>query len=420
MNSGQNPEPYPASRASASSEPAQPTELPVWPVQPTWPTKPTWQQLRARMLPAWFRRTGHKFATLAYPLPFGARISAGRLPPAGPVWFGSVMGTSMMAMLAGLYELRALAIPMLFLNLVLVTYLCGSFTRQCAKDPGVLLQNISDGAIIPYWGLVAMGLMSTGSSTLIVLPMLSYRLLPAAHAVDIGMWIAGSAIGFISAFGFAGMLMKNNLGRPVPAWGLPLVSPMVTATTSAAMSDGVQGIHMKMFLLTIGVLGFFLAWILGIIVFGVTYEYAWFEKPLPDILATSTFIPLGIIGQSAAAAQVLQSRIGIFMTPDAAEALESIALWYGAILLLTGLPLLLWAMFFSYRAFARKAPFVPGWWAMTFPVGTCSLGALYMGWDVSAALLFALLGAHWLLCAVASVQAIAAQRSRGTTVVDNA
>ena len=108
------------------------------------------------------------------------------------------------------------------------------------------------------------------------------------------------------------------------------------------------------------------------------------------------------------------------MTPDAGEALESIASWYGAILLLTGMPLLLWAMFFSYRAFARKAPFVPGWWAMTFPVGTCSLGALYMGWDVSAALLFALLGAHWLLCAVASVQAIAAQRSRGTTVVDNA
>ena len=82
-------------------------------------------------------------------------------------------------------------------------------------------------------------------------------------------------------------------------------------------------------------------------------------------------------------------------------------------MLAIGAPLLVWAMIRTYSAWAHGAGFVPGWFATTFPVGTCALGSHLMGWDAVSIALTLLLAAHWLIVSCAAV-VVLLRRTRTT------
>lgn len=126
--------------------------------------------------------------------------------------------------------------------------------------------------------------------------------------------------------------------------------------------------------------------------FARVYWAAWHGNVEFDGAKSATaWVPLGVIGQSTTAMQILYP--GAF------------SVFYGRIALLLAIPLALYAMALFYPDVARWVPYSPAWWSCTFSPGTINMGghqvALVSGshWlDVVALSIPVLLIAHWALC----------------------
>ncbi|WP_206680880.1 C4-dicarboxylate ABC transporter [Dietzia sp. E1] len=335
----------------------------------------------------------------------GRGPAAPAVPGPGPAWFGAVMGTGGLATLLQLHSVRVpgfspAAVVMLIAGWVLLVGLGAGFARSVARDPDMWTSSVRDAAMLPLWGMVSMGLLAVGSATFIVVeahaPMLSW----IAFGVDVALWAAGTVLGLATAVGFAVWLFATRPDHPLPTWALPMVPPMVSATAGGVIVRQFESDVVRVLLSAACVFCFVLALALGGAVIVMAYHHAWFRAPVPVVLSTSTWIPLGIVGQSTAAAQVLSG-----------PALASVARAYGATVLVAGAGLGAFAVLTTVRGLLARMPFTPGWWAMTYPLSTCGLGAHYLGWHAASLLTVAVLIVIWVVCAVASVRAIASVRA---------
>ena len=122
------------------------------------------------------------------------------------------------------------------------------------------------------------------------------------------------------------------------------------------------------------------------------YWSAWHGNvDLSGAKSATAWVPLGVVGQSTTAIQILYP--GTF------------SVYYGYVALTLAIPLAVYAMVVFYPNVARWVAYSPAWWACTFPTGTVSMGghqvALVNGsqWlDHVALSVPALLVAHWVLC----------------------
>lgn len=305
------------------------------------------------------------------------------LPGAGPAWFPAVMGTGI---LAGLLHTHANVIPgasalastMLIICWVLLIGLTLSFILRCLTQPGVLRAALTHPTQIPFWGTVAMGILSAGSSTTTVLPTHWPGTGEIAWQIDTVTWSVGTIIGILSALYFGTRLVGPNLGDPTPVWGLAVVGPMVSATTGALLAQHVPA-HLAPYILMVALSCFFLALSLGLAIFAYAYQRHWRTAPVPLVASASSWIPLGLVGQSTAATQALAHTATPMTSPEFAQALAHMANLYGYSMFIVGTPLIAWATLVTLRGFQHRMPFTPGWWALTFPIGTLALGATLLG-----------------------------------------
>lgn len=332
----------------------------------------------------------------------GSAPAAYAVPGPGPAWFGAVMGTGGLATLLQLHSgqvpgFAAAAVIMLVLGWLLLVGLGAGFARSVAGDPQVWTHSVRDASMLPLWGMVAMGLLAVGSATFVVVEAHAPGLVALAFAVDAALWAAGTVLGVATALGFVLWLVRARPDHPLPTWALPVVAPMVSATAGGVIARQVETDAVRWVLMGASSVCFVLALVLGGAVIVRVYHHAWFRTPVPVELSTSTWIPLGIVGQSTAAAQVL-----------AGPSLATAAWMYGAVVLIAGAGLGAFAVFVTIRGFLARMSFNPGWWAMAYPLSTCGLGSYLLGWQWASVLTVAVLIGVWLLCAVASVRAIAA------------
>lgn len=207
--------------------------------------------------------------------------------------------------------------------------------------------------------------------------------------------------------------MKRDVGHPVPAWGLPIVPPMVSATTGAALVPYASGPAAQLTLLAVAIGCFFLSLFLGGLVFALSYHHHWKVASLPIAASASTWIPLGVVGQSTAAAQVIATQLGGLLGPPAATAAHDLADAYGYVMIAVSVPVVAFAVRVTVRGFRARMPFTPGWWALTFPIGTLALGSQLLGQAtgnttislIGIAAIVALAGT-WTLCATATLRAL--------------
>ncbi len=341
------------------------------------------------------------------------RRPGGGLPPAGPVWFPSVMGTGILATLLGqrsaeVTGLQIAAVALLCLGWALLLGLSATFAIRTRRDRSVLYASVTSSAV-PMWGAVSMGLLSTGAATLTVAPLLHPALTDAALLVDALLWSVGTLVGLATAFGFAALLIRQSVGQPSAVWGLPVVPPMVSATTAAALVPHLESPLGRITLLAVAAGCFFLSLVLGAVVFGVAYYHHWRVDPIPIAASATAWIPLGIVGQSMAANQALAAQSQEFLSPAGVPAVQSLAHAYGYAMLAVSIPVVGYAVLVTVRGFRARMPFAPGWWALTFPLGTLSLGSHLLARStghllievVSDATLVTLMGT-WTLCAVAT------------------
>lgn len=342
------------------------------------------------------------------------------LPPPGPVWYPAVMGTGILATLlqahaGGARPLHDAALVVLVLGWTALVGLTAAFAVRCARQPGTLRASVTDLATLPSWGTVSMGLLAVGAATLAVLPAAGLGSLVDPVVVDAVLWTAGTLLGLVTALGFAALLVRGHPGPPSPAWGLPVVPPMVSATTGASLVPHLGAGGPRLLLVLLAWTCFALALVLGSLVFAVVYHHHWRVSPLDPAVAPSAWIPLGIVGQSTAAAVSLSAASAGLLTPEAAVLAHRVAVGYGLVTLTVGAPLASWALVVTVRAFAARIAFTPGWWALTFPVGTLSLGAHQLGratgspaMEVVGAGFLVVLCGTWTLCATLSLRALGA------------
>ena len=177
-------------------------------------------------------------------------------------------------------------------------------------------------------------------------------------------------------------------GTPRFTWGLPLVGPMISSSVAGFLARDYGEIYQ-----TIGTVLFFMSLLTAVPVFAYVYWATWRGKvDLSGPNSATAWVPLGIIGQSTTAVQVLHPG--------------TLSIYYGFVALVLAIPLALFAMITFYPNAAKWVNYSPAWWACTFPPGTVSMGghqvALVSGmqWlDVVALSLPVLLIAHWTLCA---------------------
>ena len=334
------------------------------------------------------------------------------LPPAGPAWYGAVMGTGILATLTqtlapGSWPARVL----LVVGWTLLLGLTGAFAVRSVRSPGTLTASLRPGPL-PLWGMVAMGLLSVGAATATVLPGWVPDLAGTAVLLDGGLWILGTLLGLATTIGFTTVLARGHGGAPSTVWGLAVVPPMVSATVGAGLVGHLPAALQAAMLLAC-VACFALSLTLGGVIFAVAYHHHWRVAGLPIGASTTAWIPLGVVGQSTAAAQAMAVAAAALLPAPVAGVLQTLANDYGVLMLSIGVPLAGWAVVMTIRGFRHRMPFVPGWWSLTFPIGTLALGSHLLGVGTGVPVFLAAGVACWLtlcgtwtLCVVASGRAV--------------
>lgn len=299
------------------------------------------------------------------------------LPPAGPAWAGSLMGTSVTATLLELHGFGTAATIML----IIAALVAGTITvgwlayRSPGFTPGVM----------PAWAMVSMGFVSLGSATTRVL---------GGSAGDTVWWfhfgccVIGGALGLTTCLIYLRLILTRRAGQPSFSWGIPMVTPMVTSTAGMQVHGWLASINAPTgyttFILWLSIGAFILSLSIAPAVFARVY-YFYFgrhvqrttQNRLEPMAAPTTWIPLGVAGQSTASSQLLGEASG-WITP---------VIFYGFFMLVVAIPIGLIALVVHYQAALRGISYSPTWWASTFPVGTLSLGTYSLALTT---------GFHWL------------------------
>lgn len=340
------------------------------------------------------------------------------LPPVGPAWFGAAMGTGILATITqtlapDLWVARGL----LVIGWLLLVGLTVGFATRSVRSPGVLAASVRVGPL-PLWGMVSMGPLAVGSATAAVLSSWWPALAGPAVLIDGILWTLGTLVGLATAIGFTTLLIRSDAGRPTTVWGLAVVPPMVSATVGAGLVPHLPTTALQLAMLMVTAACFSLSLLLGAVIFAVAYHHHWRVAGLAVGASTTAWIPLGVVGQSTAATQAMALSAHPLLPAPLAAALDGLANDYGVGMLTLGVPLAAWAVAMTIRGFRHRMPFVPGWWSLTFPIGTLALGSHLLGvgtgmtvFLVAGVVCALVLCSTRTLCAVASGRAVLAQKS---------
>lgn len=270
------------------------------------------------------------------------------------------MGTSIVATLAHIHGFGVVSCVCAAMAVGILVFVTAGWLRN--RNPAFAQKYMAP------WGMYSMGIMACGSALTAV---------TGNHVWQLGSWWIGAPLGLVVCLN----QLRKFSGEPTFQWALALVAPMVAATSAGQLGYRV-----------VGLVAFCLAFFTALPVFARVYvALARGTASISSTLGGTAWIPLGIVGQSTAAAQVL------FPT--------KLAVLYGAVMLSVGVAPALVAAFHFGRSVFTWAGYSPGWWGATFPVGTVCLGLHLLAatsgrdWlDTLSLSAFVLLSVHWMLC----------------------
>lgn len=353
------------------------------------------------------------------------------LPAPGPVWFGAVMGTTMFPILLFVYfgpglqtehsaVAHALAVPSLVFwiaTLLLCGFLTAHFLVRSAQERTVWRRSWGAGAEVLVWGQVAMGLLSLGvCSSLLVAAFFPSGLVPARLI----MWVCllvGAGLALVVPVVFARRVRAGRAGTPTFGWG-GAVMPLVIASNSSAWLGVLHGHAVVSFALAMLSAAFFLCGVVSAaVIFVVGYAHHWWRTPLPLAAVPTAAVPLGLVGQCATASQMQAHNVEGFASVEAGRWMWAAASVQGVVLLPLGALAFAWALVKMFSGFRRAMPFTPAWWAPVYPLTSVAPGLLILGrlWDMpalgAAAWVFgALFVVSWILAAGGTVVALFVHR----------
>jgi C4-dicarboxylate transporter/malic acid transport protein len=269
-----------------------------------------------------------------------------------------------------------------------------------------------------FWGAPPMALITVGAGTLSLgRDWIGPHAALAAAAV---LWTAGTLFGLVTAVWIPYRVITRHKVAADAAFGgwlMPVVPPMVSAATGAALVPHLAPGQGRLTLLLACYAMFGISLFASVVVITQIWGRLVHHGVGPAATVPTLWIVLGPLGQSVTAANALGAVARLALPgPDAAAA-RAFGVLYGVPTWGFAMMWLALAASVTVRTARDHLPFSLTWWSFTFPVGTCVTGtaalATHLGCTplkaVAVGLYVLLLGA-WATVAVRAARASA----RGT------
>ncbi|BAL89436.1 putative C4-dicarboxylate transporter [Actinoplanes missouriensis 431] len=339
-----------------------------------------------------------------------------------PNWFASVMATGIVATAAvslpsGATVLRPFATAVWLLAAALLTTLLVIAARQRRT----VVRHAADPVLAHFYGAPPMALLTVGAGTLLLGPdPIGDR---AAVAVAATLWVIGTLTGLLAAVAVPYLRFTRHAtggtGEAFGGWLMPVVAPMVSATTGAPLVPHAPAGQIRLTLLLGCYAMFGLSLIAALIVTTLIWQRLALHTAGPAGTVPTLWIVLGPIGQAITAANALGGVAATALPHPYPQG-------FAALGVVLGVPLwgfaALWgslALAVTVRTARRGLPFSLTWWSFTFPVGTCVTGTSALAaqtgatmFRVVAVLLYAALVTAWLTVGVRTLRMLRPAISR--------
>jgi C4-dicarboxylate transporter/malic acid transport protein len=280
--------------------------------------------------------------------------------------------------------------------------------RETAKS------HANDPVMAHFYGAPPMAILTVGAGTLLLgRDVIGLR---AAVDTDWVLWFAGTVLGLIAAVTVPYLMFTRHAVRPDAAFGgwlMPIVPPMVSASTGALLVPYAPAGQPRLTLLLCCFAMFGISLLASLAVITLIWGRLAVYNIGPARMVPTLWIVLGPLGQSITAANLLGGVAHDALPAPYATGLQVAGVVYGVPVWGFALLCAAIASAITVRAVRAGLPFSLTWWSFTFPVGTCVTGtaalAARAGSDmfrVASALGFAALVVAWLI--------VAARTARGS------
>jgi len=337
----------------------------------------------------------------------------------GPNWFASVMGTGIVAIAAASLPfsvpgITVFATTVWVLALLLLVAVVVATAGHWTLHGEVARGHLDDPMMSHFYGAPAMGLMTVGAGAMLV----GHHLIgmPAALALDWVLWTVGTLLGLTTAVLVPIRAFTSHEVHEDSAFGgwlMPVVPPMVSAATGAALIPHLPAGQAQQTMLLACYMFFGLTLMCSI----VMISFIWNRLLRHGIGAAGAvptlWIVLGPVGQSITAAHHLGNVTSDVLDSPYGTAFHAFALVYGIPMWGFAMLWLAIAATLTARTAREGLPFSLTWWSFTFPVGTVVTGTSGLAQltgnhvlQVAAGALFVLLLSAWSVVAVRTLRGV--------------
>jgi C4-dicarboxylate transporter/malic acid transport protein len=298
----------------------------------------------------------------------------------GPNWFAAVMGTGIVSTAAislprQISGLRLFALVVWVLAAGLLAVLLTATTAHWRWHPATARAHASNPVMSHFYGAPPMAMLTVGAGALLVGKDLIG--IHAALGVDWVLWTTGTITGLACAVMVPYLAFTRHKYAPDAAFGgwlMPVVPPMVSATTGALLVPYAAAGQVRETLLAACYAMFGLSLFASMIIITLIWGRLVQHKIGAAAAVPTLWIVLGPLGQSITAAALMGNCAHLAFPASYAGPAAGLGLLFG---LATFGFAALWMMIaaaVTVRTVRNGMPFSLTWWSFTFPVGTVVTG----------------------------------------------